>query len=87
MLARATAEGHCNAGRRFPISRLKIVFDSWVWKSEHAPSGMKTAYQVGVVSRGEGCAYRNQPGVFTDLDHFKDFIQEKAANGGCNKYN
>lgn len=50
-------------------------------------SGITTqAYQIGIVSRGEGCAYRNFPGVFTKIAEFEHFIKEKMAPGGCLKY-
>ena len=44
------------------------------------------AYQIGIVSRGNGCAYRNQPGVYTLVDMNADFIREIMAPGGCLKY-
>ena len=44
------------------------------------------AYQIGIVSRGNGCAYRNQPGVYTLLEMYTDFIRETMAPGGCHKY-
>ena len=44
------------------------------------------AYQIGIVSRGNGCAYRNQPGVYTLLDMYTEFIQETMAPGGCLHY-
>lgn len=44
------------------------------------------AYQIGVVSRGNGCAYRNQPGAYSSVNEFKDFIREKTSSGGCLKY-
>ena len=44
------------------------------------------AYQIGVVSRGNGCAYRNQPGAYTTVQVFKDFIKSKSEEGGCLKY-
>ncbi len=44
------------------------------------------AYQIGVVSRGNGCAYRNQPGAYTVVNEFKSFIKSKIKAGGCLKY-
>lgn len=44
------------------------------------------AYQIGIVSRGNGCAYRNQPGAYTQVEMYKDFIMQKMAPGGCLKY-
>ena len=44
------------------------------------------AYQIGIISRGNGCAYRNQPGVYTLLAMYEDFIRKIIAPGGCLKY-
>eukprot|EP00094_Tigriopus_californicus_P005766 TCALIF_05559-PA protein Name:"Similar to ST14 Suppressor of tumorigenicity 14 protein (Homo sapiens)" AED:0.72 eAED:0.74 QI:0/0/0/0.5/1/1/6/0/440 len=69
----------------------------WVWAYRHLkPMSELTleekrkleirAYQIGVVSRGNGCAYRNQPGAYTSVHEFKDFIREKSSAGGCSSY-
>eukprot|EP00094_Tigriopus_californicus_P005767 TCALIF_05560-PA protein Name:"Similar to ST14 Suppressor of tumorigenicity 14 protein homolog (Bos taurus)" AED:0.11 eAED:0.11 QI:0/1/0.71/1/1/1/7/111/913 len=65
----------------------------WVWtrngkRLEQETEGGNNikAFQVGIVSRGEGCAWRNKPGIFTRISMFKDFIQSKMAPGGCLRY-
>lgn len=65
----------------------------WVWtrngkKLEQKIQGGNNikAFQIGIVSRGEGCAWRNKPGIFTKISMFKDFIQSKMAPGGCLRY-
>ena len=41
------------------------------------------AHQIGIVSRGNGCAYKNQPGAYTAIEEFKSFVTDKIRNGGC----
>ena len=42
------------------------------------------AYIVGVVSRGNDCAKINQPGIYTDVTKYKDWILEHTQDGSCN---
>ena len=42
------------------------------------------AYIVGVVSRGDDCAGFNQPGIYTDVQKYKDWILEHTEDGSCN---
>ena len=41
------------------------------------------AYLVGVVSRGDDCAGFNQPGIYTDVQKYKDWILEHTEDGSC----
>ncbi len=54
----------------------------WVWQRQ-GHGKQPRAVQIGVVSRGEGCAYRNRPGIFTKLERFANFIKAKVKSGGC----
>lgn len=44
------------------------------------------AHQVGIVSRGNGCAFKNRPGAYTQVEQFRQFIKSKISTGGCLKY-
>ena len=45
--------------------------------------GRNRAYLVGVVSRGDDCAGFNQPGIYTDVQKYKDWILEHTKDGSC----
>ena len=45
--------------------------------------GRDRAYLVGVVSRGDDCAGFNQPGIYTDVQKYKDWILEHTEDGSC----
>ena len=47
-------------------------------------AGQDRAYLVGVVSRGDDCAGFNQPGIYTDVTKYKDWILEHTKDGSCN---
>lgn len=34
-------------------------------------------YIIGVVSWGDGCGQKNKPGVYANVLHFKEWIQNK----------
>ena len=79
--------GSFSDNNRAPSQCLSVhVKDCWEF-FQLLPSKVRLqAYQIGVVSRGNGCAYRNQPGVYTLLDMYTDFVQETMAPGGCLQY-
>ena len=59
----------------------------WVWTYKQGSAKVVQGYQVAIVSRGEGCAYRNKPGIFTMLAKHKEFIRNiMEKHGGCLKY-
>ena len=59
----------------------------WVWTYRQSNAKVIQAYQLGIVSRGEGCAYRNRPGIFSRVSQYKDFIQNVISKeGGCTTY-
>lgn len=43
----------------------------------------KKAYLIGVVSRGDDCAGFNQPGIYTDVSKFRNWILETISDGSC----
>ena len=53
----------------------KFVKDKW---------GRNRAYLVGVVSRGDDCKEFNQPGIYTDVTKYKDWILKHTEDGSCN---
>ena len=42
-----------------------------------------TAYLIGVVSRGTGCAFFNHPGIFTRVSKYMRWIQRSIKSGNC----
>ena len=43
------------------------------------------AHVIGVVSRGDHCAGFNQPGVYTDVSKYLDWIDNHTKDGSCPK--
>ena len=41
------------------------------------------AHVVGVVSRGDDCAGFNQPGIYTDVSKYLDWIEKHTKDGSC----
>jgi len=55
---------------------------TWKWRN-----GMRKAYQIGIVSRGSGCAYANKPAIFTRINYFYDWIiKYSKEDSGCEKF-
>ena len=46
-------------------------------------SGTKRAVLIGVVSRGEGCANFNRPGIYTRIKYHLKWIQHTIKEGNC----
>ena len=38
---------------------------------------------VGIVSRGEGCARQDLPGIYTRVEKFLPWIQKHSQSGDC----
>ena len=41
------------------------------------------AIQIGVVSRGDGCAKAGSPGIYTRVKRVRDWIRRVAEDGAC----
>ena len=51
----------------------------WKWIGKENP----TATIIGVVSRGEGCARQDSPGIYTRVKRFLPWIHENSESGKC----
>ena len=51
----------------------------WMWIGKENPK----ATIVGVVSRGEGCARRDLPGIYTRVEKFLPWIHKHSHSGHC----
>ena len=43
----------------------------------------KRAFIIGLVSRGEGCAFFNKPGIYTKVKHYIPWITKHVGKDGC----
>ena len=55
-----------------------------LWLLANSDGDSKQAIQIGLTSRGNGCALIDQPGVFTKIKMMTDWIFDKI-NGTVNK--
>ena len=47
----------------------------------------RKAFQIGIVSRGSGCAYANKPAIFTRINYFYDWIiKHSNEDSGCETF-
>jgi len=54
------------------------------WKTRN---GIRKAFQIGIVSRGSGCAYANKPAIFTRVNYFYDWIiKHSNEDSGCETF-
>ena len=47
--------------------------------------GTKRAVLIGVVSRGEGCANFNRPGIYTRIKSHLNWIHRVIQGGNCRR--
>ena len=45
------------------------------------------AHVIGVVSRGDDCAGFNQPGIYTEVSKFLDWIEQHTKDATCSTRN
>ena len=57
------------------------MFNRWIWKKD--ATGKLRAYQVGIVSRGVGCAWANRPGIYTLVHPYIPWINGIIESGKC----
>ena len=43
----------------------------------------KNPYILGVVSRGDGCAYKDQPGIYTRVEYWLDWVDKHTGEDTC----
>ena len=46
-------------------------------------TGTKRAVLIGLVSRGEGCANFNRPGIYTRIKYHLKWIHQTIKKGNC----
>jgi secreted trypsin-like serine protease len=57
------------------------LLNRWIWKKD--VTGNLRAYQVGIVSRGVGCAWANRPGIYTLVLPYIPWITKVIESGKC----
>jgi len=58
----------------------------WRWQVTDTDPPEERVVQIGIISRGDRCARVNRPGIYTNIEHYREWINQETQDGECDSF-